>query len=421
MTVFSKVDIWRRVLTSWLSEANSTSWLREEKRTELVTLLKEVDAIRTTLSETAKRHIEDGEPLLFVDPLVDAVDIFRRIPTPAIHLWNRVNFGGGAETAFGVVNCGPKEWVVDHPFDTITLASPGATQFVFYSGADFLARIRTIASPGEPLWNFASSQIESNPIWQRWFQEAETGDCRIGFFFTTGGGIHPGTTFSILDGAGAVLDVVRSDDFGVDINCPEVDASAAADLRITPMSTTSASVEGQAVQLRWTLRNDGPSGNLETRVNFEIPTELDFENGHVSRGNITREGRHVIWEIGLLGGGREATMDLELKSIQAGRALVTANTLGHIHDRNSANNRANVNVEIEPAPDPVVNLSLTRNGGGQIIIEIEGLADLTGVVESSPNLKDWALWRMVNSATIFAVEPEASNGSHQFYRFRTTK
>ena len=355
LKIYEQLGIWREILNDWLLTQRGLTWLKQTKIDELKLLFSQIESLRTSMRDTALEHFNEGTPLSIEDPLFDAAAIFSRIPEPRVNIVTAPKIGdGGIHVAFGFIDCGPKDSVTEVPFSVINLQNPDTTNAIFYSGEEWLDWIRQLFGPGRVRdWVFGGG-IEPHAMWTRLFAEAENGSRRVGFFATTSK-IDLGTSYSLHNGAGQIMDAVEGNRFFATLGGEVLQAANQADAVLSG-DLNLAVTRGKPVTGKWVLRNDGPGANVTAELNTTIPKQLSVSDARVSKGNYRIEDANLTWDLGLLGFAREAVIEIDFEGAETGDFVFEMSSSGFLTDPNAVNNRLFVegNVVEPPKPPPTI-------------------------------------------------------------------
>ncbi|MFP4209244.1 MAG: choice-of-anchor Q domain-containing protein [Wenzhouxiangella sp.] len=127
----------------------------------------------------------------------------------------------------------------------------------------------------------------------------------------------------------------------------------AADLAVELSSQDLLTEVGRQVTIEVELAQNGPDVASDVSVTLDWPAGLEF--GSALRPNGTSfDGQSGLWDIGVLDAGQSLSMTLSLTAAGAGSATVSVSASTQQNDPNSANDSAELLVQVLPEPQPII-------------------------------------------------------------------
>ncbi|MEE4637659.1 MAG: choice-of-anchor Q domain-containing protein, partial [Wenzhouxiangella sp.] len=127
----------------------------------------------------------------------------------------------------------------------------------------------------------------------------------------------------------------------------------AADLAVELSSQDLLTEVGRQVTIEVELAQNGPDVASDVSVTLDWPAGLEF-GGALRPNGTSFDGESGLWDIGALDAGQSLSMTLRLTAAGAGSATVSASASAQQNDPNSANDSAELLVQVLPEPQPII-------------------------------------------------------------------
>ena len=124
-----------------------------------------------------------------------------------------------------------------------------------------------------------------------------------------------------------------------------------ADLRLTKATPTTSITSGAEFTYTLTVTNDGPDPAIGVTVDDELPLGLAVTSIAMSQGSCTFTGRDLTCDLGILGVGASAIIELRVFHAVEGLWANEATVSGDLSDPDPADNTSSDSSTGLPAPD----------------------------------------------------------------------
>ena len=121
---------------------------------------------------------------------------------------------------------------------------------------------------------------------------------------------------------------------------------AQADLRILKTGPSGRQPTARDMTYTITVTNDGPDSASGVIVTDTLPATVTFVSATPSQGSCVQDSGVVTCELGTIGSGNSATIDIVVRPTQAGLITNTASVAATTGDANVANNTSSVDTSI---------------------------------------------------------------------------
>jgi uncharacterized repeat protein (TIGR01451 family) len=140
------------------------------------------------------------------------------------------------------------------------------------------------------------------------------------------------------DGQGDACDPDDDNDSIPDAEDPNPFIAAETDVGITKTDSNDPAPTGRDLTYTLTVTNNGPDATPAVEVTDTLPASVTFVSATPSQGTCDQSGNVVTCQLGALGSGDTATVDIVVRPTQAGRITNTASVDTRTPDSASANN-----------------------------------------------------------------------------------
>jgi uncharacterized repeat protein (TIGR01451 family) len=151
---------------------------------------------------------------------------------------------------------------------------------------------------------------------------------------------NPGQQDNDMDGYGDACDPDDDNDSIPDSEDPNPLIAAETDVGITKRDSNDPAPTGRNLTYRLTVTNNGPDATPAVQVTDNLPSSVTFVSATPSQGTCDQSGTVVTCQLGALGSGDTATVDIVVKPTQAGQITNNASVDTRTPDSATANNVA---------------------------------------------------------------------------------
>jgi uncharacterized repeat protein (TIGR01451 family) len=142
-----------------------------------------------------------------------------------------------------------------------------------------------------------------------------------------------------------------------------VTVARVVDLGIEQVGERLLLLGGETRQV-WVVRNQGPSVGSGVRVTGAVDAGLELTGLEGSQGEWTNAEGEVSWELGELGAGQEAQLELVLRAVEVGWWTNRATVMGQEIEARPEDNGLEEGIEVIPAADLGVSL---KDAAGHVL------------------------------------------------------
>ncbi|MGI8907592.1 MAG: hypothetical protein ACR2IE_14000 [Candidatus Sumerlaeaceae bacterium] len=134
-----------------------------------------------------------------------------------------------------------------------------------------------------------------------------------------------------------------------------------ADLSLVMSSTVTTATQGTSVTYSLRVVNGGPSTATGVTINDTLPASVSYTGEFHTQGNVTRNGNVITANIGTLGAGRVATVNISVIPTTVGTISNTAQVVPLATDPDTSNNSSTKQITVTAAnPATVANVGITK-------------------------------------------------------------
>jgi uncharacterized repeat protein (TIGR01451 family) len=141
-----------------------------------------------------------------------------------------------------------------------------------------------------------------------------------------------------MDGQGDACDPDDDNDSIPDSEDPDPFIAAQTDVGITKTDSKDPAATGRDLTYTLTVTNNGPDATPAAEVTDTLPSSVTFVSATPSQGTCDQSGNVVTCQLGALGSGDTATVDIVVRPTQAGVITNNASVDTRTPDSASANN-----------------------------------------------------------------------------------
>jgi uncharacterized repeat protein (TIGR01451 family) len=151
---------------------------------------------------------------------------------------------------------------------------------------------------------------------------------------------NPDQADNDMDGQGDACDPDDDNDSIPDSEDPNPFVAAETDVGITKSDSNDPAPTGRNLTYTLTVTNNGPDATPAVEVTDTLPASVTFVSATPSQGTCDTSGNVVTCQLGSLGSGATATVDIVVKPTQAGTITNNASVDTRTPDSATANNVA---------------------------------------------------------------------------------
>ena len=230
-------------------------------------------------------------------------------------------------------------------------------------------------------------------------------------------GMSPNGTWAlyVLDDAPGDGGAVNS---GWTLNLTTVNpVNPAADLTLTGAGAATA-YAGTTVSYSLQVLNKGPQAATDVTVTNTLPASSSFISAALSQGGYTNLGDRVVFNLGNIEAGANATLSLNVMPTVPGTVADSAFVSANETDLNLTDNSAQMLTSVK-ALQPAELVESVVNANGEFQLTLTGQAGLKYAIQFSTDLRSWTTVATNTAAadgTFKFVDSSAGGSRQRFYR-----
>ena len=188
--------------------------------------------------------------------------------------------------------------------------------------------------------------------------------------------------FLLVSVSGTSVTVTPTDELGrtfdpVTYNAPALNAN----LSLTQTDTPDPVLVGQQVTYNLTVGNAGPRAATGVQLTDTLPAGAIFDSATPSQGTCSQTGSNVSCQLGTIGNGANATVQVKVRPQSTGTATNAATVSSNVNDPSTGNNSASAQTTVNPSAD----LAVTKTDSPDPVAQGTELTYTVGVSNAGPS------------------------------------